>query len=96
VNTDLGGSTTGAAPLVDGARSAVRVLTTGVLGGLVSSAGGGGFIISTVLALFMLLFLLKDWTQITGWTAQHLGVTEPLGQTVLDGTVRSFRGYVAD
>jgi predicted PurR-regulated permease PerM len=93
VNVGLGGTTTGATPLVDGAHSVVRVLTSGVLGGLVSSAGG--FIVSTVLALFMLLFLLKDWALITGWTAGHLGVPEPLGQTILDGTVRSFRGYAS-
>jgi predicted PurR-regulated permease PerM len=93
MNADFGGTATGAAPLVNGAHSVVRVLTSGVLGGLVSSAGG--FIISTVLALFMLLFLLKDWAQITGWTTGHLGVPESMGQTILDGTVGSFRGYAS-
>jgi len=93
VNTDAGGTAAGAAPLVDGAHSVVRVLTSGVLGSLVSSAGR--LLVSAVLALFMLLFLLKDWDQITGWTAQHLGVPEAVGHTILDGTVNSFRGYAS-
>jgi predicted PurR-regulated permease PerM len=48
-----------------------------------------------VLALFMLLFLLKDWEQITGWTAGHLGMPAPIGRNILDGTVNAFRGYAA-
>jgi predicted PurR-regulated permease PerM len=51
--------------------------------------------VGLVLALFMLLFLLKDWTQITQWTAEHMGLPEPLGRDVLDGTVSAFRGYAA-
>ena len=62
-----------------------------MLGSLVSSAGV--IIIGSVLALFMLLFLLKDWTQITGWTADHLGVPSPVGHSIVDGVVEAFRGY---
>jgi predicted PurR-regulated permease PerM len=93
VNADVGGTKAGAAPLVDGAHSVVHVLTSGVLGSVVSSAGA--LIISSVLAIFMLLFLLKDWVQITGWTAEHLGVPAPVGHKILDGTVSSFRGYAS-
>jgi hypothetical protein len=30
-----------------------------------------------MLALFMLLFLSKDWQEIVGWTTSHLGVSPP-------------------
>jgi putative heme transporter len=91
VNSNLGGTKAGASPLVDGAHSVVRVLTSGVLGSFVSSAGG--LIVSAVISLFMLLFLLKDWDQITGWMVEHIGVPAPIGRNILDGTVGAFRGY---
>jgi predicted PurR-regulated permease PerM len=93
VNTDVGGGTSSGETVVDGARSAVRVLTSGVVGSLVSSAGS--LIVSTVLAVFMLLFLLKDWYPITGWTAGHLGVPASTGHSILDGVVNAFRGYAS-
>jgi predicted PurR-regulated permease PerM len=93
VNTDLGGTRAGAAPLVDGTHGVVRVLTSGVLGSLVSSVGA--LIISSVLGIFMLLFLLKDWRPITSWTAEHLGVPPAVGHSIVDGTVSSFRGYAS-
>ena len=93
LNSDVNGSTTSAATLVDGAHRAVRVLTSGVVGSLVSSAGG--LIVSTVLAVFMLLFLLKDWAEITDWTAGHLGVPAETGHRILDGVVNAFRGYAS-
>jgi putative heme transporter len=90
-NDDLGGTEHAATTLVDGAHSAVHTLTYGVLGSLVSSAGV--LIIGSALALFMLLFLLKDWDQITGWIAAHLGVPAPIGHRIVDGTAIAFRGY---
>lgn len=75
------------------AQDVVRILTSGFLGSLFSSAGG--LVIGTVLAIFMLLFLLKDWAQITGWTAGHLGLPPRVGQAILDDTVSAFRGYAA-
>jgi predicted PurR-regulated permease PerM len=75
------------------AHDLVRLLTTGVLGSLFSSASS--LVIGSVLAVFMLLFLLKDWVQINRWTAGHLGLPETVGHTILDGTVRAFRGYAA-
>jgi putative heme transporter len=72
---------------------AVRLLTSGVLGSLFSSASS--LVVGSVLAIFMLLFLLKDWAQITGWTADHLGLPSAVGHNILDGTVSAFRGYAA-
>jgi predicted PurR-regulated permease PerM len=91
LNSDAGGSAANAAQLDHAARSVVRLLATGVLGSIVSAASG--LIVSTVLALFILLFLLKDWVQITDWTAGHIGLPAPVGRRILDGTVTAFRGY---
>jgi predicted PurR-regulated permease PerM len=51
--------------------------------------------VGTVLAIFMLLFLLKDWNQITGWTLGHVGLSPAVSRSILAGTVSAFRGYVA-
>ena len=93
LNADVGGSSSSAGTLVAGARSSVRVLQSGVLGSLFSSAGS--LIVSTVLSVFILLVLLKDWDQITGWTAGHLGVPAPVGHSIIDGIVNAFRGYAS-
>ena len=79
--------------LVGAAHDVVRVLTTGLLGSVFSSASS--LVVGSVLAIFMLLFLLKDWEQINTWTARHIGLPEVVGRTVLDGTVSAFRGYAA-
>ena len=55
----------------------------------------GALIVSTVLAMFILLYLLKDWNQVVGWTAGHLGVPAPVGRRILDGAVTAFRGYAS-
>ena len=44
--------------------SVARLLTSGLLGSLFGSASS--FVVGSVLAIFMLLFLFKDWQQITG------------------------------
>ena len=79
--------------IVGAAHSVVRLLTTGILGSVFSSASS--LVVGSVLAVFMLLFLLKDWQQINTWTAGHIGLPEVVGRTVLDGTVSAFRGYAA-
>jgi len=89
-NSDTG-DTTSEATLSDLARRVVQLLTYGALGSLVSAASG--LIVSVVLAVFILLFLLKDWQQITDWTARHLALPAPIGARVVDGTVNAFRGY---
>jgi predicted PurR-regulated permease PerM len=91
VNSDGGGTQAFAATLNRDAHSVVSFLTSGALGSLVSSAGG--LVVSAVLALFILLFLLKDWRQITSWVAGHVGLPAPVGARILDGTVDAFRGY---
>ena len=79
--------------LINVAHDVARLLTSGLLGSLFSSASS--FVVGAVLAIFMLLFLLKDWAQITGWTASHVGLPAEVGRNILDGTVSAFRGYAA-
>ena len=93
LNSDVGGTSTSASTLVAGAHDAVRVLTSGLVGSLVSSAGS--LIVSSILAVFMLLFLLKDWDQITTWTAGHIGVSAATGHSIIEGVVTAFRGYAS-
>jgi len=75
------------------AHEVVRLLLSGVLGSLFNSASS--LVVGIVLAVFMLLFLLKDWVQITSWTAGHLGLPAEVGRHILDGAVGAFRGYAA-
>ena len=89
-STVLEGASGGLVPV---AHELVRVLTSGVLWPVFSSASS--FVIGTVLAIFMLLFLLKDWAQITRSTVGRLGLPTEVGQNILDGTVDAFRGYAA-
>jgi predicted PurR-regulated permease PerM len=79
--------------IIGAAHQVVRLLTRGILGSVFSSASS--LVVGSVLAVFMLLFLLKDWQQINTWTAGHMGLPEVVGRTVLDGTVSAFRGYAA-
>jgi predicted PurR-regulated permease PerM len=75
------------------AHEVVRMLLSGVLGSLFSSVSS--LLVGVVLAVFMLLFMLKDWALITGWAAGHLGLPAEVGRSILDGTVGAFRGYAA-
>ncbi|MCB0895458.1 MAG: AI-2E family transporter [Nocardioides sp.] len=90
-DTAATGSAEGTSQLGDLAQGVVSLLVHGMLGSLFSSASG--LVVGCVLALFMLLFLLKDWTQIAGWTSRHLGLPAPVGRSILDDTVLAFRGY---
>ena len=62
LNNDLDGTSSSASTLVAAAHNAVQVLTLGVLGSLISSAAS--LVVSVILAVFILLFLLKDWDEI--------------------------------
>jgi putative heme transporter len=81
------------AELIPVAHQLVRLLTSGALGAVFLSASS--LVIGSVLAVFMLLYLLKDWEQIAGWIASHVGLPAETGRSILDGTVAAFRGYGA-
>jgi predicted PurR-regulated permease PerM len=91
LTTDAGGSAQTVQSVVGDAHDVVQTLTSGGLGSLVSSVGV--LMIGSVLAVFMLLFLLKDWDQIVGWVGGHVGAPPPIGDRMINGIVTAFRGY---
>jgi predicted PurR-regulated permease PerM len=91
LNERLGGDDRRAELSVAAAHDTVRTLTSGVLGSIVESTGA--FVVSSVLALFMLLFLLKDWGPIVDFTTRHLVMPVDRSRHIVDGMVTAFRGY---
>jgi putative heme transporter len=91
LNERLAGGGDSAELAVEAAHDTVRTLTSGVLGSLVASTGA--FVVSSVLALFVLLFLLKDWGPIVDFTTRHLVVPVQKSRRIVDGMVTAFRGY---
>jgi predicted PurR-regulated permease PerM len=70
--------------------SIISALAKGVIDGikgLTSLAFGLSF---AVLSLF---FLLKDGPTFRAWVDRHLGVPQPVAQTITGGVIRSLRGY---
>jgi putative heme transporter len=70
--------------------SIISALAKGVIDGikgLTSLAFGLSF---AVLSLF---FLLKDGPSLRAWVDRHLGVPQPVAQTITGGVIRSLRGY---
>ena len=70
--------------------SIISTLLKGVIDGikgLTSLAFGLSF---AVLSLF---FLLKDGPSLRAWLDRHLGVPQPVAQTITGGLIRSLRGY---
>jgi predicted PurR-regulated permease PerM len=68
----------------------ISTLAKGIIDGikgLTSLAFGLSF---AVLSLF---FLLKDGPSMRAWLDRHLGVPQPVAQTITGGLIRSLRGY---
>jgi predicted PurR-regulated permease PerM len=68
----------------------ISTLTKGVihgLEGLTSLAFGLSF------AALSLFFLLKDGPSMRAWVDRHLGVPQPVAQTITGGVITSMRGY---
>src|SRR5690606_13503442 len=54
------------------------------------------FLIGTFLALFILFYLLIDWSTCRTWLAGHLGVSRGVGTAIVDDAIRVVRnGFVA-
>jgi putative heme transporter len=69
---------------------AFNALVHGVAGGLKKLSSLVFFCVLTVLSLF---FLLKDGPTIRAWGERHLGVPEPVAQTISRRVLQSLRGY---
>lgn len=65
------------------------------LGGYVATilSGLGAFIAGTLIALFILYFVLADWDNLALWTGTHLGVPADLGAGIVEDAIWSMRQY---
>lgn len=51
------------------------------------------FLAGTFVAVFLLYFILADWSQLAGWVARHLGVAEDVGLEIVHDATWSMRQY---
>lgn len=80
--------------LADGAEDAAGATATGLgsaLGSVFSSVGA--FTAGTFVALFLLYYILADWSQFSTWLGSHLGAPADLGAGVVDDATWSIRRY---
>lgn len=63
----------------------------GYLPGVFSSTAS--FLVGTVIALFILYYVLTDWAALSRWVGGHLGVPASVGTAVVGDTVTSLRRY---
>jgi putative heme transporter len=70
--------------------SGFHALISGVAAGISKLAGLAVFLSFTVLSLF---FLLKDTPVIAGFVQRHMGVPQPVAQTITTRTAGSLQGY---
>jgi putative heme transporter len=72
----------------------VKILVEGVLRGLGSVTV---LVVGMVTGVFILLYLMKDWDLVFGWTSQKIaglfGIPNTLGEQILSETSTSFRSY---
>jgi predicted PurR-regulated permease PerM len=73
-----------------GLSDSFSTLLDGVLKGVAKLSSLAFFVAMVALSLF---FLLKDGPQIRAWAEKHLGVPEPVAQTVTRRVLGSLRGY---
>ena len=70
--------------------SIISTLAKGVIDGI---KGLTSVIFGLSLAVLSLFFLLKDGPSLRAWVDRHLGVPEPIAQTITGGVITSLRGY---
>jgi putative heme transporter len=70
--------------------SIISALAKGVIDGI---KGLTSLVFGLSLAVLSLFFLLKDGPSLRGWVDRHLGVPQPVAQTITGGVIRSLRGY---
>ncbi|TML09079.1 MAG: AI-2E family transporter [Actinobacteria bacterium] len=68
----------------------ISALTTGVIHGI---QGVTSIVFGLSLAALSLFFLLKDGPSMRAWIDRHLGVPQPVAQTITGGMIRSLQGY---
>ena len=62
-----------------------------LLSGLLSNVAS--FVVGTLVAVFLLFYVLLDWHRLTRWVSSHLAVDQVMGEGVVDDAVSSIRQY---
>lgn len=62
-----------------------------LLSGLLSNVAS--FVVGTLVAVFLLFYVLLDWHRLTRWVSSHLAVDRAIGNGVVDDAVSSIRQY---
>jgi putative heme transporter len=70
--------------------SIISTLAKGVIDGI---KGLASLAFGLSLAVLSLFFLLKDGPSLRAWVDRHLGVPQPVAQTITSGVITSMRGY---
>jgi predicted PurR-regulated permease PerM len=92
-----GSTTSDAARDVDRAVDMGRPLLTGAASWATTIFSSAlTFALGTFLALFILYYVLTDWTSVRNWTARHLGVSTDVGAGIVDDATSVVRnGFAA-
>jgi len=84
----------GASSATSGVKSDVPSIISTLVGGVVSGIKGlTSLAFGLSFAMLSLFFLLKDGPSLRAWVDRHLGVPQPVAQTITGGVIRSLRGY---
>jgi putative heme transporter len=90
----VGVDDSGAAAAKDDVKSSVPAIISTLVTGIVSGIKGiTSLAFALSFTLLSLFFLLKDGPSMRAWVDRHLGVPQPVAQTVTGGVIRSLRGY---
>ena len=84
----------GASSATSGVKSDIPSIISTLVGGVVSGIKGlTSLAFGLSFAMLSLFFLLKDGPSLRAWVDRHLGVPQPVAQTITGGVIRSLRGY---
>jgi putative heme transporter len=84
----------GASSATSGVKSDIPSIISTLVSGIVSGIKGlTSLAFGLSFAMLSLFFLLKDGPSLRAWADRHLGVPQPVAQTITGGLIRSLRGY---
>jgi predicted PurR-regulated permease PerM len=84
----------GASSASSAAKSDVPDVISALVGGVIDGIRGlTSLAFSLSFAVLSLFFLLKDGPSLRAWVDRHLGVPQPVAQTITGGVIQSLRGY---
>jgi len=91
---DLGVDGSGASSAMDSVQASVPDIVHTLVHGLAEGISGlTSLIFGLSFAVFSLFFLLKDGPGMRRWVDRHLGVPQPVAQTITGGVITSLRRY---